>query len=72
VRHGDDLLGVAGLTRAKIALRFVLAGALERLKSSPAMRLHELIDWRAIDAKLVGPDNREATNRIGPIPYAAL
>ena len=51
---------------------FFLAGALEQVKSSPTMKLHELIDWRAIDAKLVGLYKRESTNGGGPIPYPAL
>jgi hypothetical protein len=33
---------------------FFLAGAQEHVKSSPTMKLRELIDWRAIDAKVVG------------------
>ena len=49
---------------------FFLAGALEQVKSSPTMKLHELIDWRAIDAKLVGLYKREASKGGGPIPYA--
>lgn len=51
---------------------FFLAGALEQVKSSPTMKLHELIDWRAIDAKLVGLYKRETTKGGGPIPYAPL
>ena len=33
---------------------FFLAGALEQVKASPTMKLLDLIDWRAIDAKLFG------------------
>ena len=29
---------------------FFFAGALEQVKFSPTMKLHALIDWRAIDA----------------------
>lgn len=49
---------------------FSLAGALERVPSSPTMKLHELIDWRAIDAKLVGLYTRETMSGGGPTLYA--
>ncbi|MEZ5729752.1 MAG: IS5 family transposase [Burkholderiaceae bacterium] len=49
-----------------------MAGAVERVKSAPTMKLHALIDWAAIDAKLVGLYKREAARGGGPIPYASL
>ena len=51
---------------------FFLAGALEQVKTSPTMKLHDLIDWRAIDAKLVGLYRREKSGAGGPVPYPAL
>ena len=51
---------------------FFLAGALEQVKTSPTMKLHELIDWRAIVARRAGLYRLEATDGGGPIPYAAL
>jgi hypothetical protein len=52
--------------RAMTMSSFFLAGALEQVKSPPTMKLHELIDWRAIDAKLVGLYRRQTVNRGGP------
>ncbi|MEZ5726778.1 MAG: IS5 family transposase [Burkholderiaceae bacterium] len=51
---------------------FFLSGALEQVRSSPTMKLHALIDWAAIDSKLVGLYKRESTHGGGPIPYAPL
>ncbi len=51
---------------------FFLAGALEQVKSSPTMKLHELIDWGRIDTKLVGLYKREKSHGGGPIPYEPL
>ena len=51
---------------------FFLAGALEQVKSSPTMKLHDLIDWPAIESKLVGLYKREASGAGGPDPYRPL
>ena len=51
---------------------FFLAGALAQVKESPTMKLHNVIDWAPIDARLVGLYKREASHGGGPIPYAPL
>ena len=50
---------------------FFLAGALEQVRQSPTMKLHEVIDWAALDKHLVGLYKREATHGGGPIPYTS-
>lgn len=51
---------------------FFLAGAMARVKQSPTMKLHELIDWSALEKQLVALYKREASHAGGPIPYEPL
>ena len=51
---------------------FFLAGALEQVNSSPTMKLHDLIDWLAIDAKLVGLYRRQNSHAGSPEPCPPL
>ena len=51
---------------------FFLAGALEQVRQSPTMKLHDVIDWTPIDKRLVGLYKREASHAGGPIPYSPL
>lgn len=51
---------------------FFLAGALKQVKQSPTMKLHDLIDWSAIESKLVGLYKREKSGAGGPEPYSPL
>ena len=51
---------------------FFLAGALEQVRTSPTMKLHDLIDWQAINARLVGLYRRDKSGAGGPQPYAPL
>lgn len=46
---------------------FFLARALEQVRSSPTLKLHELIDWGRIDVKLAGLYKRERSHGGGPI-----
>ena len=41
---------------------FFLAGVLAQVKESPTMKLHNVIDWAPIDARLVGLYKREASH----------
>ena len=51
---------------------FFLAGAIAQVKQSPTMKLHEIIDWSALEKRLVGLYKREASHAGGPIPYEPL
>ncbi len=51
---------------------FFLAGALEQVRQSPTMKLHDVIDWTPIDKCLVGLYKRESSHGGGPIPYSPL
>lgn len=51
---------------------FFLAGAEAQVQGSPTMRLHALIDWQAIEEKLVGLYKREQSRAGGPEPYSPL
>ena len=50
---------------------FFLTGALDQVKTSPTMKLHDLIDWQAIEQKLVGLYKREASGAGGPRAVSA-
>jgi IS5 family transposase len=51
---------------------FFMQGIMPLVKASPVWQLHELLDWQAIERKLVGLYQREASQAGGPIPYSAL
>ena len=51
---------------------FFMQGIMPLVVKSPVWHLHQLLDWQAIERKLVGLYQREISRAGGPIPYSPL